>query len=538
MLEHCGDGIVDPFEECDDGNPTDGDGCSVRCTIERCGDGILERVHGEECDDGNSADGDGCSASCMLEHCGNGIVDPFEECDDGNHKNRDNCEADCTLPTCGNGIVDSGEQCDDGNGLDFDGCKNNCTMGLPVHAYIKASNTGTSDKLGWAIALSADGSTLAVGAPGEASVATGVDGNQADNSTPGAGAVYVFTRSGTTWTQQAYIKPSNTNAGDNFGQSVALSADGSTLAVGAPREASAATGVDGNQADNSAPGAGAVYVFTRSGTTWTQQAYIKASNTNAGDNFGQSVALSADGSTLAVGAPGEASAATGVGGNQANNANPGACAVYVSTRSGRTWIQQAYMKASNTDAGDQFGQSVTLSADGSTLAVGAFREASAATGIGGNQANNSASSAGAVYVFTRSATTWTQQAYIKASNTDASDQFGWSVSLSADGLILAVGAPGEASAATGVGGNQADNAALGAGAVYVFSRSATTWTQQAYVKASNTDANDQFGQSVALATGDSTLAVGAIKESSAATGVGGNQVDNVASGAGAVYLSY
>jgi hypothetical protein len=139
----------------------------------------------------------------------------------------------------------------------------------------------------------------------------------------------VFTRSGTTWTQQAYVKASNTGADDSFGYSVVLLADGSTLAVGAYNEASAATGIGGNQADNSAGGAGAVYVFTRSGTTWTQQAYVKASNTGADDGFGRSVALSADGSTLAVGAYGEGSAATGIDGNQADGSAVQAGAVYV-----------------------------------------------------------------------------------------------------------------------------------------------------------------------------------------------------------------
>src|SRR5262249_19250367 len=142
-------------------------------------------------------------------------------------------------------------------------------------AYLKASNTDGSDELGWSVALSADGLTLAVGAPFESSMATGIDGDQADNSAPDAGAVYVFIRTGATWTQQAYIKASNTHANEGFGFSVALSADGSTLAVGALEESSAATGVNGDQVDDSAPDAGAVYVFTRSGATWNQQAYIK-----------------------------------------------------------------------------------------------------------------------------------------------------------------------------------------------------------------------------------------------------------------------
>ncbi|HWO17840.1 MAG TPA: hypothetical protein VNO30_03665, partial [Kofleriaceae bacterium] len=282
-----------------------------------------------------------------------------------------------------------------------------------------------------------------------------------------AGAVYVFTRSGTTWSQQAYVNEP-ANEVDYFGYSVALSADGSTLAVGAYLEDSAATGIGGNQADNSAVNAGAVYVFTRSGTTWSQQAYVKASNTGGNDYFGYKVALSADGSTLAVGAYGEASAATDIGGDQADNSAGASGAVYVFTRSSTTWSQQAYVKASNTGGGDEFGTSVALSADGATLAVGAHYEDSSATGIGGNQADNSAGASGAVYVFTRSGTTWSQQTYVKAPNTGGGDYFGTSVALSADGAPLAVGARYEDSSATGIGGDQANNSAGEAGAVYVY----------------------------------------------------------------------
>jgi hypothetical protein len=130
-----------------------------------------------------------------------------------------------------------------------------------------------------------------------------------------------------------------------------------------------------------------------------------------------------------------------------------------------TWSQQAYVKAANTDAVDQFGISVALAGD--TLAVGAYLESSAAIGIGGDEADNSAEFSGAVYVFTRdSARVWSQQAYVKASNTDADDLFGWYIALSRD--TLAAGAILESSAATGIGGDEADNTANSAGAVYVF----------------------------------------------------------------------
>src|SRR6185436_9305068 len=108
-----------------------------------------------------------------------------------------------------------------------------------------------------------------------------------------------------------------------FGGSVALSADGSTLAVGADRDNSAATGINGDENDLSAGASGAAFVFARSGLTWSQQAYLKASNPGAFDFFGQSIAISADGSTLAVGAWNEASAAAGINGNQADNSAVG-----------------------------------------------------------------------------------------------------------------------------------------------------------------------------------------------------------------------
>jgi hypothetical protein len=403
--------------------------------------------------------------------------------------------------------------------------------------YFKASNAESDDRFGSAVALSADGTTLAVAAQAEDSAATGVNGNQADNSASESGAVYVFVKSGGVWSQQAYLKASNARASANFGLALALalSADGNTLAVGAIAEASNATGINGNQADTSAPNAGAVYVFVRSGTAWSQQAYVKSSNTEAGDSFARSVALSGDGNTLAVGAIGESSNATGIGGNQADNSMASAGATYVFTRSGTVWSQQAYIKSTHPDAGDQFGRIVALSHDGHTLAVGVMFESSAAAGINGNPADNTAASAGAVFMYTRSGGIWSQHAYIKPSNPGAGDQFGFSVALSGDGNTLAVGATEEASAAPGINADQADNS-LASGAAYVFVRNGAAWSQQAYIKASNPGANDGFGFSAALSADGNTLAVSAARESGGAPGVNGNQGDDSLQRAGAAYL--
>jgi hypothetical protein len=325
--------------------------------------------------------------------------------------------------------------------------------------------------------------------------------------------------------QYAYGKASNTEADDELGYSVALSGD--TLAVGAHFEASAATGANGNQDDNTRFHSGAVYVFRRAGLIWQQEAYLKASNTGTGDEFGHSVALSGD--TLVVGARREDSAATGIGGNQNDDNASNSGAVFVFRRTGTTWQQEAYVKAANTGAGDEFGYSVALSGD--TLAVGAPREDSVATGVNGNPGDNTTADSGAVYVFRRVGTAWQQEAYVKASNTGVGDELGISVALSGD--ILAVGAHHEDSGSLGINGSQVDNSALDSGAVYVFRRSGTAWQQEAYVKASNTESEDLFGTSVAL-SGD-TLAVGAKYEGSAATGINGDQ-GNGAGFSGAVYV--
>jgi len=189
--------------------------------------------------------------------------------------------------------------------------------------YVKASNTGLNDNFGYFTVLSGDGLTLAVSAKLEDSASRSINGNEADNSLSNSGAVYVYAKNGTVWSQQAYLKASNADAADFFGN-LSLSADGNTLAVGATAEASNATGINGNQVDNTALEAGAVYVFTRTNATWSQQAYLKASNTGTIDGFGFAVSLSGDGNTLAVTSPYEKSAAIGIDGNQADNTSLGA----------------------------------------------------------------------------------------------------------------------------------------------------------------------------------------------------------------------
>ncbi|TBR42445.1 integrin [Marinomonas agarivorans] len=414
--------------------------------------------------------------------------------------------------------------------------------------YVKASNTGYQDAFGWSVAINADGTTLAVGAIGEKSSASSIDGDQTIDQAYGYGAVYVFTQTDGVWSQQSYIKPSNMGHRDDFGYSLSLSNDGNRLLVGAPGESSSATGINGDLLDNSALRSGAAYLFERTGTSWTQQTYFKASNTEASDGFGTRVNLSGDGNTIAVTALGENSNSTGINGNQTNNDHTGlvnrAGAVYVFGFDGVNWSQQAYVKASNTLYAALFGQSLSLSDDGNTLAVGAIYEYSNATGINGDQENYSASKSGAAYVFSRTGITWSQQAYIKASNAEREDFFGHAIALSGDGKALAVGANGERGKATGINGDQYNDDiyaygqeyySKGYGAVYVFDFDGINWSQQAYIKASNARRGDNFGWSVSLDYSGDTLAVGAAGEDNSARGLNGPQYWGHNPNSGAAY---
>jgi len=302
---------------------------------------------------------------------------------------------------------------------------------------IQATDKQASDYFGKAIAI--DGDTVVVGA------------NYEDTGGSAAGSVYIFTRSGTTWTQQQKIQASDKEASDLFGHSVSI--DGDTVVVGA------------NYEDTGGVNTGAAYIFTRDGTTWTQQQKIQASDIEAGDNFGNSVSISGD--TVVVGAPYEDTGGSAAG------------AAYVFTRSGTTWTEQQKIQSSDKQADDYFGNSVSISGD--TVVVSAHGE------------DTGGSAAGAAYIFTRDGTTWTQQQKIQSSDKQADDYFGQSVSISGDTVV--VGAPYE------------DTGGSAAGAAYVFTRSGTTWTQQQKIQASDPEADDYFGNSVSI-SGD-TVVVGA-----------------------------
>jgi len=326
-------------------------------------------------------------------------------------------------------------------------------------AYIKASNSGPEDQLGRSVAISGD--TIVAGA------------NKEDTDSDDSGAAYVFTRSGTAWSQQAILKASNSNADDQFGNVVDI--DNNTIVVWAEREASnqkTITNGTGASSNNSNVYSGAVYVYTRSGTSWSQQSYIKSSNNDANDNFGYSMSI--DGDTLAVSAQGEDSNQNTItNGSTSSNDNSAANsgAVYIYTRSGTNWAQQAYIKPSNAVANGGFGSSVSLKGD--MLVVGARGEDSNATTItdgSSSSSDTSVETSGAVYVFKRSGTSWSQISYIKAVNSRADINFGMNVAL--DNATIIVGSSYENSNQQGItNGTSASTDTSGggtAGAAWVY----------------------------------------------------------------------
>ncbi|CAH1539265.1 Integrin [Vibrio owensii] len=398
-------------------------------------------------------------------------------------------------------------------------------------AYLKAPNADDQDEFGYAIALSGDGNTLAISTINEASSSTGIDGNQLDNLAPASGAVYLYVNSGSSWQSQAYIKSSNSNLVDSFGFSVSLDSDGTTLLVGAPGESSSAQSINGDETDNTGSLSGAAYVFELQNNQWAQTAYLKSTNSDKLDSFGYDVALSEDGLTAVVGSPGEDSNATSINGNEIDNSSDNSGAAYVFVHNGTTWTQDYYLKASNSDSEDQFGHSVDVNSDGTVIAIGAFNEASDSE-INGNESDNSASGAGAAYLFYKSQAGWQQEDYIKAVNSDASDHFGSDVQLSSNGKALVVGAPNEASSSQGLDGDVQLNDASAAGAVYLFTDVEGTWQQTEYIKSRNTDAGDGFGSAIAISGDGNTLIVGAKDEASD----GSDFNDNSSSGSGAAYI--
>lgn len=352
------------------------------------------------------------------------------------------------------------------------------------HTKLTAADRAPGDRLGFSVAIS--GNEVIAGAPGHSAgglgsgaayifeqredttwtevtklsdgetaaedqfgISVAISGNlaisgaqQDDDVAPNAGAAYIFERSSTLWLQRAKLIAEDANAGDLFGNAVAIS--GETALIGAP-------GVD-----DAGPEAGAAYIFIRSGGEWSQQAKLIGADIGIFDKFGTTVALHEN--TAVVGAYGKDEVGTDSG------------AVYVFVRNGLVWTQQTKLTHQDAVPGDQFGFSAAI--NGNTLLVGAHL--SDATGP----------DSGVVYLFNRNGITWTQQLKLIPNDIGVGDQFGYSVDLTQDAAI--VGAPKE------------DRGEEDMGAAYVFVKTRTAWAQQAKLIANDGEAGDEFGVAVAI----------------------------------------
>lgn len=414
----------------------------------------------------------------------------------------------------------------------------------PMIGRLRATNSGpadsalnTGDLFGDSLAISGSGNILAVGKPGDASGSADPD----DDSQPGAGAVFVYEDTGTGW-KVTYLKGNSPIAGDAFGSTVAMSGDGNWLAVSAPGE---------NYPGETFFG-GALYLFERSGDRWLQrnrialdpeiypasrfpfnlalsqdgnvlaagdifeavfvyslesgrvmETQVVPRNAEDGNRaFAQSLALSASGDRLAVGAMTVAQAS-----------DPGA--VYIYERAGGEWQQTSVIEGS---AGPGFASALALSAQGDLLAVADINDHHIGSGVNPPRSVASFAVSGAVYLLRESAGQWQEEAFIKATNnplgtnsSSVSFPFGASLALSADGNVLVVGAPKESSAATGVSAAPSwDDSMRNAGSAYLFLRENGTWREGNYIKPPETGCGKHFGSTAAISADGRSLALAAV----------------------------
>jgi hypothetical protein len=391
----------------------------------------------------------------------------------------------------------------------------------PIVQQAEALPGGGSGKFGSALALSADGRTAIAGAPEQ-------EGGEAPEHKEGV--VYAFTRSGMSWSQQgSALTTPREIAGGAFGTSVALSANGNTALIGSPQ---------------SRAGAGLAWIFTRSGSTWSESERLRDNGAEREHEFGSSVALSADASTAVVAAEGAdrrvsdvifVNSGSGFSAEQRIENVHGAIALsadgstlligaHAFVRSGSSWAPQgAPLSGSNQVGQSGFGESVALSADGSTALIGGPEDNSCAS--------CGHSSVGAVWVFTRSGSTWTQQGEkLVASGAEPEGHFGESVALSVDGNTALVGAPGNGKVEP-----------TEAGAVFAFTRSGSSWTQRGEFRPSGAkwseeleNGSPEFGASLAVSASGHTVLIGAddFESGGASVAVASPEVTGVSPAAG------
>lgn len=382
-------------------------------------------------------------------------------------------------------------------------------------AKLLASNGVAGDRLGYSIAISSSGNTVAVGA-----YAADPLGYMQ------AGAVYIYGRNAGTWTQQGILIASDKATNDYFGYSVAMNSDGSLVIVGAvqkntnrgaayifhnnfgtwtelqilqdPNGASnyyfgcsvsmsedGAWIVIGSYADNTfANSSGSAIIFSYSGSNWVYSAKYGAQDSAASDLFGICVAINGLGNYFIVGAYLDDDAGTSSG------------SAYIFYRAGDNWFFQTKITASDAATDDNFGRCVSMNRDGNIAIVSAFMD------------DTTYNNVGSVYVFIRSGTTWSQQAKLTPNDPVLDHWFGGSCTINKDGTIILMSANGD------------DAKGTNAGAVYVFGKVAGIWTQQYKLTASDTATTDYFGYSVASNQDGTTLAIGTVYDDDKGTNAG------------------
>lgn len=317
-----------------------------------------------------------------------------------------------------------------------------------VEYKLIASDSQDNDHFGTSISMNSDGTRIIIGATGE------------DTGGSLAGAAYIFSWDGSTWSEDQKIQGSDTDTSDVFGTSVSMSANGNKVAVGA----------------RSATGSrGAVYVFSWNGSSWVEDQKVYPATQIVGDFFGSSVSMNADGTKMVVGADGEdGEVLFGVG------------AAYIFSWNGSSWVEDQRLFDSDSKHSDYFGSASSMSADGSRVIVGAYGRDLSGT-----------SAAGSAYIYNYNGSSWVLDQEIYSDNLADSGWFGGSVSMNSDGSRVIIGS------------YQDDRAVSLGGAAYSFSRSGSVWSLDEAIIASDIDTQWQFGKSVSVSGDGVKMVVGA-----------------------------
>lgn len=304
-------------------------------------------------------------------------------------------------------------------------------------AKLVAPDGVLGDQFGWSVDVSAEGGTIVVGAPGD------------DDVGSGSGAAYVFSRDGSFVTK---LTASDAAGGDLFGASTSVSGDGNTIVVGAYQE------------DTGATNSGSVYLYRFDGTSWQQDQKLTAFDAATNDFFGQATAVSDDGGTIVVGSSQDDNPAV----------NSGSACVYDANGS-----LLGKLSAPDAESSDTFGESVSVSGDGTTIVIGARLD------------DDNGSDSGSAYVYSRDGIFVRK---LTAPDAVTSDLLGQSTAVSADGNIIVLGAIGD------------DEKGNSVGSVYVFNRDGVLLAK---LTAADGVADDTFGLSVSVSADGGTILTGA-----------------------------